>query len=115
MKRYSIVGFLTLFTAWLWPYAETRRKSARSFSTQVFRESNFINLLLILYQIRYMDEYPEYKFTQSQAQLYEWVKVDYPELYEQMKDKIKKGQFVPTGGVCSSLLPSPTTHPPPTQ
>eukprot|EP00026_Physarum_polycephalum_P001500 Phypoly_transcript_01502.p1 GENE.Phypoly_transcript_01502~~Phypoly_transcript_01502.p1 ORF type:complete len:1033 (+),score=184.98 Phypoly_transcript_01502:1-3099(+) len=78
----SAIGHCHIDVAWLWPYAETRRKSGRSFSTQ----------------IRYMDEYPEYKFTQSQAQLYEWVKVDYPELYQKMKDKIKTGQFVPTGG-----------------
>jgi len=45
--------FLTVIcsweTAWLWPYAETRRKIARSWSTQ---------LLL-------MDEYPEYKYEWS--------------------------------------------------
>ncbi len=46
-----------------------------------------------------MDDYPEYKFTQSQAQLYEWVKADYPELFEKMRAKVKSGQFVPTGGV----------------
>lgn len=46
-----------------------------------------------------MDDYPEYKFAQSQAQLYDWAKVDYPELFEKIRAKVKSGQFVPTGGV----------------
>ena len=29
-----------------------------------------------------MEEYPDYKFMSSQAQLYDYVKQDYPELYE---------------------------------
>lgn len=76
------VGMCHIDTAWLWPYAETRRKCARSFATAM----------------RLMDEYPDYKFAVSQAQQLEWVKNQYPSLYAQLKTKAASGQFVPVGG-----------------
>ncbi|GAM28490.1 hypothetical protein SAMD00019534_116660, partial [Acytostelium subglobosum LB1] len=78
----SAIGHCHIDVAWLWPYDETKRKAARSFATQIL----------------YMDYYPEYKFVQSQAQLYSWTKKLYPELFDKIKHKIKSGQFVPTGG-----------------
>ena len=51
-----IVGHCHIDTAWLWPYAETRRKCARSWASQ----------------IALMDRYPEYKFACSQMQQFEW-------------------------------------------
>jgi hypothetical protein len=42
-----------------------------------------------------MEMYPEYKFAQSQAQLYDWVKEQYPNLYKKIKEKVKQGQFIP--------------------
>ncbi|KAL9644310.1 hypothetical protein ABK040_005771 [Willaertia magna] len=76
------VGHCHIDVAWLWSYAETRRKAARSFANQ----------------LRYMDLYPNYIFVQSQAQLYEWVKEDYPDLFEKIKEKVKEGRFIPVGG-----------------
>lgn len=78
----SAVGHAHIDTAWLWPLAETRRKCIRTFSTAV----------------RYLDEYPEYRFTVSQAQQYEWIKEMNPGLYEKIKAKVKSGQFIPAGG-----------------
>jgi alpha-mannosidase len=49
-------------------------------------------------QIRYMAEYPEYKFVASQAQQFAWMKENYPGLFKRMQDKAKDGKFVPTGG-----------------
>lgn len=74
---------LSLDTGWLWPFEETIRKAARSWSSQ----------------IDLMDRYPDYKFICSQAQQYEWVKDNYPPLWERIKEKIALGQFMPTGGV----------------
>jgi alpha-mannosidase len=76
------VGHAHIDTAWLWPLAETYRKTLRTFSTAV----------------RYMDEYPEYRFACSQAQQYAWVKEREPELYERIREKVASGRFVPTGG-----------------
>ncbi|MBN2047422.1 MAG: alpha-mannosidase, partial [Anaerolineaceae bacterium] len=78
----SAVGHAHIDTAWLWPLAETVRKCYRTFSTAV----------------KYMDEYPEYKFAVSQAVQYEWMKDRYPELYARMKEKAQAGQFIPAGG-----------------
>jgi alpha-mannosidase len=76
-------GHSHIDVAWLWPLAETERKCTRTFATQ----------------LALMEEYPEYKFLQSQPHLYRMVKERYPELYERIKDAIKKGQFVPDGGM----------------
>jgi alpha-mannosidase len=70
-------------TAWLWPFDETIRKAGRSWSTQ----------------IDLMDRYPDYTFVCSQAQQYEWVKDNYPKLWDRIREKVTVGQFNPIGGV----------------
>jgi alpha-mannosidase len=77
------IGHCHIDTAWLWPFDETIRKAARSWSSQ-------INL---------MDRYPEYKFICSQAQQFQWVKERYLPLWERIMEKVTMGQFLPTGGV----------------
>jgi len=62
---------------WLWTLAETRQKMARTSSTAV----------------RYMDELPEYHFSQSQAQLYDFLLQDHPDLFALVQDKVKGGQW----------------------
>ncbi|KAJ2763356.1 Glycoside hydrolase, 38 vacuolar alpha mannosidase, partial [Coemansia nantahalensis] len=76
------IGHCHIDTAWLWPFAETRRKTARSWSTQ----------------LTLMESFPEYRFTASQAQQFEWLKQDYPSLFARIQDKAKTGQFIPIGG-----------------
>ncbi len=78
----SAVGHAHIDTAWLWPLAETRRKCIRTFSSA----------------LRYMEDYPDYKFACSQAQQYEWMKESQPELYARIKQKVKEGRFIPAGG-----------------
>ncbi|MBN2047081.1 MAG: alpha-mannosidase [Anaerolineaceae bacterium] len=78
----SAIGNAHIDTGWLWVLAETKRKCYRTFSTAV----------------RYMDQYPEYKFTVSQAQQLEWMKDEYPELYGRIQEKFAAGQLIPTGG-----------------
>ncbi len=77
------VGHTHIDVAWLWRLRQTRDKACRSFSTV----------------LKYMDEFPEYKFMSSQAQLYDYVKQDYPEVYERIKQKIKDGQWEPEGSM----------------
>lgn len=76
-------GHAHIDICWMWPYAETERKIHRTFGAQ----------------IRHMDEYPEYKFLQSQPHLYRMVKQLYPKLYEKIKEKVKTGQWIPEGGM----------------
>ena len=83
MPQFTAIGNAHLDVVWLWPYRETQRKVARTFAQQ----------------IRLMDMYPDYKFLQSQPETYKICKELYPELYEQIKEKIRTGQWVADGSM----------------
>ncbi len=78
-----LVGQSHLDVAWLWTTRETRKKCGRTFSTV----------------LRLMEEYPAFKFSQSQAVLYEFTKASYPHLYKQIKQRILEGRWIPTGAM----------------
>jgi len=82
VHRLISMGHCHIDTAWLWPYDETIRKCARSWSAQM-------NL---------MEEYPNYVFTCSQAQQFAWMKQYYPSLFARIKSFVASGKFVPVGG-----------------
>ena len=46
-----------------------------------------------------MELYPDYVFLQSQPQLYEYIKSDYPEIYSQIKERVKEGRWEAEGGM----------------
>lgn len=73
----SCVGHTHIDCAWLWTLDVTRGKVVRSFSTV----------------LELMKRYPEYKFMSSQPQLYQYVKEDAPEIYKQIKEKVKEGRW----------------------
>ncbi len=79
----SCVGHSHIDVAWLWTLKQTREKVVRSFSTV----------------LSLMDEYDEYKFMASQPILLQYIKEDYPELFERIKEKIKEGRFEVEGGM----------------
>ncbi|XP_049634576.1 alpha-mannosidase 2C1 isoform X1 [Suncus etruscus] len=76
------MGHCHIDTAWLWPFKETVRKCARSWVTAV----------------QLMERNPDFIFTCSQAQQFEWVKCHYPGLYTRLQEFACRGQFVPVGG-----------------
>lgn len=76
------IGHCHIDTCWLWPWAETKRKIARSWANQC----------------DLIDRYPEHRFTCSQAQQYKWLEQLYPALYDRVKAKVKQGTFQPVGG-----------------
>lgn len=76
------IGHCHIDTCWLWPWAETKRKVCRSWSSQC----------------DLMDRYPEAQFACSQAQQFKWLKQYYPEAFNRVKRKVKEGQFHPIGG-----------------
>ena len=78
----SAIGHAHIDTAWLWPLAETFRKCVRSFSSQ----------------LAYMERYPEFRFSCSQAQQYAWMRDGNPDLYRRIKERVQTGQWVPVGG-----------------
>ncbi|MHA6484941.1 alpha-mannosidase [Paenibacillus sp. strain BS8-2] len=86
-KRDSIsvqcIGHTHIDVAWLWRLKHTREKAARSFSTV----------------LRLMEQYPDYVFLQTQPQLYEYIKTDYPEIYEQIRARVKEGRWEAGGAM----------------
>ena len=76
-------GHAHIDVAWLWTLAQTRRKAGRTFHTM----------------LRQLEEYPEFHFTQSQPQLYEYIKADYPELFAAIKARVLEGRWELIGGM----------------
>lgn len=81
--EYTIFGQSHLDLAWKWHWDETRRKCARTISTQ----------------LSLMEEYEEFKFLLCEPPIMENLKENYPELYERVLQKVKDGKFIPEGGV----------------
>ncbi len=77
------VGHAHIDSAWLWPLRETVRKCARTFASAT----------------RLMDDQPDYHFVCSQAVQYHWMEEHYPALFERIRERVARGQFVPVGGM----------------
>ena len=79
----QVVGHTHIDVAWLWDLYQTRHKAVRSFATM----------------LKLMERYPEFKFMSSQAQLYQFVKEDQPELYQRIRQAVKDGRWEVEGGM----------------
>ncbi len=69
-------------TAWLWPFRETERKVARTFS----------NALAL------MDEDPDVVFASSQVQHLAWIAQGHPDLFQRIKARVDEGRWIVVGG-----------------
>ena len=69
--------------AWLWPRSETIDVVRRTFTSA----------------LQMMNEYPDYTFTQSAAQYSEWIADKYPEMNDEIKQRIKEGRWEIVGGM----------------
>ncbi|HZR40554.1 MAG TPA: alpha-mannosidase, partial [Ktedonobacteraceae bacterium] len=76
-------GHAHIDVAWLWTLGQTRRKAGRTFHTVM----------------RLMEQYPDYHFTQSQPQLYDYIRQDYPELFEAIQQRAAEGRWELIGGM----------------
>lgn len=72
-----LAGHSHLDVAWLWTVKEIHRKTARTFSNN----------------IALLEMYPDFHFTQSQAVLYDFMKKNYPDVYENVKKFVKDGRW----------------------
>ena len=79
----AAIGHAHIDTGWLWPVRETVRKCARTYATQ----------------LSIIDNYPDYIFGASQPQHYQFIKDNYPELYERIKKAVKSGNWEAQGGM----------------
>ena len=76
-------GHAHIDVAWLWTLGQTRRKAGRTFHTVM----------------RLMEQFPDYHFTQSQPQLYDYIRQDYPELFKAIQARVAEGRWEITGGM----------------
>ncbi|MGN0994928.1 MAG: alpha-mannosidase, partial [Butyricicoccus sp.] len=76
-------GHAHIDVAWRWCLHHSRKKAARSFSTA----------------LDLFEQYPDYHFSSSQPQLYQFIKEDYPDLYEKIKRYAAEGRFEPEGAL----------------
>src|SRR5215208_4831992 len=76
-------GHAHIDVAWLWTLGQTRRKAERTFQNV----------------IRLMEQFPDYHFTQSQPQLYQFIKEDQPALFESIKKRVEEKRWEPIGGM----------------
>ena len=81
--RVIAVGHAHIDSAWLWPIRETQRKCLRTFSSA----------------LRLMDDYPEYRFSCSQAVQYHWIETSQPDVFARIRAKVAAGQWHPVGGM----------------
>jgi alpha-mannosidase len=79
----TAAGHAHLDVAWLWTLGQTRRKAGRT----------FYNVICL------MEEYPDFRFVQSQPQLYEFIRQDFPDLFDGISKKIENGQWEAIGGM----------------
>ena len=69
--------------AWLWPRAETIRKTARTFAAQ----------------LRLLSAYPDARFLQSQPAAYELCREHYPALFEEILTAVRNGRWIAEGAM----------------
>ncbi|MEO8759017.1 MAG: glycoside hydrolase family 38 C-terminal domain-containing protein [Devosia sp.] len=76
-------GHAHIDLAWLWPYAETRRKMRRTFHTA----------------LGLMEASDDYRFNQSTAHYYAQMEEDDPALLKAIKARVASGQWETIGGM----------------
>lgn len=79
----GVVGHSHIDTAWLWPIKETWRKLARTYSSV----------------LSLMDQYPEFRFTQSASYHYDMVRKLYPEIFARVQDRVREGRWEVNGAM----------------
>ena len=77
-----LVGNSHIDVTWLWTLPETRAKMGRTTATA----------------LRYMDELEDYRFAQSQPQLYEFLRQDFPDLFARVQERVAEGRWEIIGG-----------------
>jgi alpha-mannosidase len=81
--KIDLAGNSHIDAAWLWPRSETIDVVKRTFTTA----------------LQLMNEYPDYTFTQSAAQYTQWMAEKYPQLNDQIKQRVNEGRWEIVGGM----------------
>ena len=78
-----LVGNSHMDAAWMWPWTETVETARQTFGTS----------------LQLMDEYPQYTYTQSAAQYFEWMQDKYPVMFDRIRKRADEGRFEAVGGM----------------
>ena len=81
--KLAVTGHAHIDLAWLWPYAETRRKARRTFHTA----------------LQLMKQFPDFIFNQSTAAYYAQIEEDDPALFTAIQAAAKAGQWETVGAM----------------
>jgi len=79
----TMTGNAHIDAAWLWSWTETVDQVHFTFN----------NVLQL------MREYPQYVFSQSAAQYYEWMEQKFPFIFQQIQQRVKEGRWELVGGM----------------
>ncbi len=84
IKEYTVhlVGHAHIDMNWLWLWPETVEVCKNTFSTM----------------LELMEEYPQFRFSQSQASAYLPIEEQFPDLFRKIQERVKSGQWEITGG-----------------
>ncbi len=81
--HFNLTGNSHIDAAWLWPATETVDVVKRTFTSA----------------LQLMNEYPDYTFSQSAAQYTAWIAEKYPQMNEQIKQRVQEGRWEIVGGM----------------
>ncbi len=85
LQQYTVhmAGNAHIDAAWLWPWTETVDVVKRTFGTA----------------LQLMQEYPDYTYSASAAQYYEWMQDKYPTMFHEIQQRVKEGRWEIVGGM----------------
>ena len=85
LKQFTVraIGNSHIDMAWLWPWTETVEVVRNTFRSA----------------LDLMREYPDFKFTMSSARTYEWMQEKYPDLFQEIQQRVKEGRWEVVGGM----------------
>ncbi len=81
--RVYLIGNAHIDIAWLWRISETKHVARNTYRTV----------------LENMKEYPELFYAQSQAITYEWMEKEYPDVFKEIKKRVKEGRWEIVGGM----------------
>lgn len=82
-KRFFMIGYTHIDPVWLWNRAEGMQEVKSSFASALAR----------------MEEFPDFKFTQTSIAFLAWLKENCPEQFEKIKERVEEGRWEIAGGM----------------
>ena len=82
IKKYYFVGNAHIDPVWMWRWQDGSAEAKATIRSALDR----------------LREYPEFKFVCAASQVFEWIEEFDPEMFEEIRQRVREGRFVITGG-----------------